>query len=620
MGDEIELGAVERLFGNAAGKLAMSSTKSATGHLLGAAGAVEAIFSVLAIRDNIAPPTLNLDNPSVETAIDLVPHKAKKREIDTVLSNSFGFGGTNASLDAAPPRGVEAASARWRSAEQGSARVDARALAPAGCQRIVLSPHLPSSCRWRIDSWCKNGARHSSSARARLSGADHEKPPAGGPAHGPLRQPHGRHAGAQPVRAAGADAPAGQAARAARTTASRAASRPFLRFLNGLLTFVLAADAGCRRRRPTCSTARSMRRVRSSSQDGGDPQGRGRARDRLAAGARRRQSRDRRLFIAGYLWSKFASMAEGGKPVQLKAGDYEVKQNASVRQIIDMLSEGKTMSYRVTIPEGLTSYQIVERLKADAEPRRARSTPCRRRARCCPRPSSSSAACRRQAIVDSMQAEARKVAGESVGAAQEGPAAQDAGGGDHAGLDRGEGDRARRRARAGRGRVHQPAASRTCGCSPIRPSSTAWRGGKAVWSRPIQKGEIGQKTSHNTYQIDGLPPTPICNPGRAAIEAVLNPADTNELYFVADGTGGHVFSETLKDHNANVAEVARRSRRSIKAQGGAAPAADTPTTAAPRRGGRRRPAPSCAPCRRPRHRPSQAAPEAGRRADAKAKR
>lgn len=98
MGDEIELAAVERLFGNAVGNLAMSSTKSAIGHLLGAAGAVEAIFSVLAMRDNIAPPTLNLDNPSMATAIDLVPHEAKKRNIDTALSNSFGFGGTNASL------------------------------------------------------------------------------------------------------------------------------------------------------------------------------------------------------------------------------------------------------------------------------------------------------------------------------------------------------------------------------------------------------------------------------------------------------------------------------------------------------------------------------------------
>ena len=98
MGDEIELAAVERLFGNSAGKLAMSSTKSAIGHLLGAAGAVEAVFSVLAIRDNIVPPTLNLDNPSVETGIDLVPYTPKEREINVALSNSFGFGGTNASL------------------------------------------------------------------------------------------------------------------------------------------------------------------------------------------------------------------------------------------------------------------------------------------------------------------------------------------------------------------------------------------------------------------------------------------------------------------------------------------------------------------------------------------
>src|SRR3954465_12326075 len=98
VGDEIELGAVERLLGNAASKVSMSSTKSSIGHLLGAAGAVEAIFSILAIRDNIAPPTINLENPSVETAIDLVPRTARKREINVALSNSFGFGGTNASV------------------------------------------------------------------------------------------------------------------------------------------------------------------------------------------------------------------------------------------------------------------------------------------------------------------------------------------------------------------------------------------------------------------------------------------------------------------------------------------------------------------------------------------
>ncbi len=98
LGDEIELGAVTRLLGDAAKGMTMSSTKSATGHLLGAAGAIESAFAVLAIRDQIAPPTINLDNPSVETQIDLVPNKAKPMKIDIALSNSFGFGGTNASV------------------------------------------------------------------------------------------------------------------------------------------------------------------------------------------------------------------------------------------------------------------------------------------------------------------------------------------------------------------------------------------------------------------------------------------------------------------------------------------------------------------------------------------
>jgi 3-oxoacyl-[acyl-carrier-protein] synthase II len=98
MADTIELGAAERVVGNTAGRISMSSTKSSIGHLLGAAGAVESIFCILAMRDQVAPPTLNLDNPSVETAIDLVPHTARKREINVALTNSFGFGGTNASL------------------------------------------------------------------------------------------------------------------------------------------------------------------------------------------------------------------------------------------------------------------------------------------------------------------------------------------------------------------------------------------------------------------------------------------------------------------------------------------------------------------------------------------
>jgi 3-oxoacyl-[acyl-carrier-protein] synthase II len=98
LGDEIELRSVERLFGDSASKLTMSSTKSSIGHLLGAAGAVEAVFCVLAMRDQIAPPTINLDNPSVSTEMDLVPHKPKNCSIGAVMSNSFGFGGTNATL------------------------------------------------------------------------------------------------------------------------------------------------------------------------------------------------------------------------------------------------------------------------------------------------------------------------------------------------------------------------------------------------------------------------------------------------------------------------------------------------------------------------------------------
>jgi 3-oxoacyl-[acyl-carrier-protein] synthase II len=98
VGDEIELRALERLVGDAAGSISMSSTKSATGHLLGAAGAIEAIFSILAIRDGKVPPTLNLDHPSVQTEVDLVPHQANAKKVDVALSNSFGFGGTNASL------------------------------------------------------------------------------------------------------------------------------------------------------------------------------------------------------------------------------------------------------------------------------------------------------------------------------------------------------------------------------------------------------------------------------------------------------------------------------------------------------------------------------------------
>jgi len=98
LGDEIEVGAVKRLFGSSASELAMSSTKSAIGHLLGAAGGVEAVFSILAMNEGVLPPTINLDNPSDGLDLNLVPNTAQEKKVDAVLSNSFGFGGTNASL------------------------------------------------------------------------------------------------------------------------------------------------------------------------------------------------------------------------------------------------------------------------------------------------------------------------------------------------------------------------------------------------------------------------------------------------------------------------------------------------------------------------------------------
>jgi 3-oxoacyl-[acyl-carrier-protein] synthase II len=104
MADTIELGAVERMLGEHAGNVTMSSTKSSTGHLLGAAGAIEAIFSILAIRDQVAPPTINLDNPAVESPVDLAPNAKRERKIDVALSNSFGFGGTNASVVFGKPK------------------------------------------------------------------------------------------------------------------------------------------------------------------------------------------------------------------------------------------------------------------------------------------------------------------------------------------------------------------------------------------------------------------------------------------------------------------------------------------------------------------------------------
>ena len=288
---------------------------------------------------------------------------------------------------------------------------------------------------------------------------------------------------------------------------------------------------------------------------------------------------DRRMFVAGYLWIKFAAWLEGGKSVQLKAGEYGMKQNASIRQVIDVLSEGRTISYRVTVPEGLTSYQIVEKLKADPN-LSGEIAAVPPEGSLLPETFMVDRGMPRQTILDRMQAEARKAAEKAwahrkrdlpLKSLEEAIVL--------ASIVEKETGRADERERVAAVFVNRLKANMRLQSDPTILYGLS--GGKTVWSRPIQKTEIAQKTAHNTYQIDGLPPTPICNPGRASIEAVLNPANTKELFFVADGTGRHVFAETAKEHIANVQKW-RAAERDMRTKAAAPLAAeDTPTTAAP---------------------------------------
>jgi UPF0755 protein len=291
---------------------------------------------------------------------------------------------------------------------------------------------------------------------------------------------------------------------------------------------------------------------------------------------------DRRLFIAGYMWTKFAAWMDGGKTVQLKAGEYEIKQNTSIRQLVDVFSEGKAASYRITIPEGLTTFQIVERLKGDQNlsgeildaPAEGTLLP---ETFIVPRGAS------RQAVIETMAAEQRKVLEKAWAQRRKDlplKKAEDAV--ILASIVEKETGRHDERARVAAVFVNRLRQNMRLQSDPTIVYGLL--GGQSIWSRTILKTEIAQKTSHNTYQIDGLPPTPICNPGRAAIEAVLNPADTKELYFVADGAGGHIFAETLKDHNTNVSKwrtVEKEIKAKIEAKNAAAAASpgDTPTTA-----------------------------------------
>jgi UPF0755 protein len=287
---------------------------------------------------------------------------------------------------------------------------------------------------------------------------------------------------------------------------------------------------------------------------------------------------DRRMFLAGLYALRLASLTPGGRTINLKAGEYEIKPGASIRALIDTMSEGRSVLMRVTVPEGLTSWQIVERLKA--EPGLSgdvRDIPAE--GTLLPETYSLPRGSSRQTLIDMMLAAQKKLLDQLWAERQENLPLKSAAEAlilaSIVEKETGRNDE--------RERVAAVFVNRLRKGMKIQSDPTILYGlalGKVQWGKTIFLSDKNSKTAHNTYFIPGLPPTPICNPGRAAIEATLKPSGGNELFFVADGKGGHVFSETNREHEANVAKwrQVERERAAIAAgaagatQGAAAPA------------------------------------------------
>ena len=283
---------------------------------------------------------------------------------------------------------------------------------------------------------------------------------------------------------------------------------------------------------------------------------------------------DRRLFMAHYLAERMYSNYSDGKPTQLKAGEFEIRKQASLRQVLDTLSEGRAILYRITIPEGLTSAQIVERLKADPnlEGEIAQIPP---EGTLLPDTFKFSRGMARQELIDRMRTEQQRLLTTLWDKRQKNlPLESPAQAMTLASIVEKETGRADER-----GKVAGVFVNRLRSRMRLQSDPTIVYGiigGQGSLGRPITRGDIDTKTPYNTYQIDGLPPGPICNPGRSAIEATLDPAKTTDLYFVADGTGGHAFSASLKDHNSAV-QTWRRLERDAKAKQGEQAVIPVPT-------------------------------------------
>ncbi|HWK38504.1 MAG TPA: endolytic transglycosylase MltG, partial [Hyphomicrobium sp.] len=277
---------------------------------------------------------------------------------------------------------------------------------------------------------------------------------------------------------------------------------------------------------------------------------------------------NRWAFIANYLLRN----AIGPKQTELKAGDYEIKKHASMAEIMETLALGRGVLSKITIPEGWTSLQIVQRLREEEE-LVGEITEIPPEGSLLPDTYRYSKGMDRRELLERMQSEMQRLLAAEWERRQPSlPITTPEEALVFASIVEKETGRADERGRVASVFMNRLRKGMRLQSDPTVIYGIA--GGQGSLGRPITRADLDQKTAHNTYQIGGLPPTPICNPGRSAIEASLDPPKTNDLYFVADGTGGHTFSDTLKDHNAAVSvwrKVERERKKDAAAASNAAP-------------------------------------------------
>jgi UPF0755 protein len=256
---------------------------------------------------------------------------------------------------------------------------------------------------------------------------------------------------------------------------------------------------------------------------------------------------NRWTFIGGHL---LQSMFGARKTPELKAGEYEIKDHASMRQVMDTLADGKSILYKVTVPEGLTSQQIVERLQGEPN-LTGEVSKIPAEGTLLPETYPFAKGASRQELIDKMQSDMQKVVAKLWEKRDpEIPLRTIDDAVTFASIVEKETGRPDERVRVAAVFYNRLKKGMRLQSDPTIIYGIT--GGQGTLGRGLTKTEIDTKTPYNTYQINGLPPGPIANPGKAALEAALNPAKTNDLYFVADGSGGHAFTENLKDHNSAV--------------------------------------------------------------------